>query len=50
MDYNNNIVNKKYVDDRIPEEGTIPVQTTARTGVGQMWLNPNDNVLYIKKS
>jgi len=47
---NQDAATKKYVDDRIPEEGTIPVQTTARTGVGQMWLNPNDNVLYIKKS
>ena len=47
---NDDLATVKYVTDRIPEEGTIPVQTTARTGVGQMWLNPNDNVLYIKKS
>lgn len=46
--------NKQYVDDQIAAIPTttanIPIQSTASSNVGDMWFNPNDNTLYIKKS
>ena len=46
--------NKQYVDDQIAAIPTttanIPIQTTASPNVGDMWFNPNDDSLYIKKS
>lgn len=45
--------NKQYVDDQIAAISTtanIPITSTASSNVGDMWFNPNDNTLYIKKS
>lgn len=46
----NDIVTKKYFDNNQSSSANIPVTTSNGTNVGDMWLNPNDNVLYIKKS